>query len=303
MAAKTMTKSAFEDRTIRLPLEVILPTRALGKQIRETIKFKTILASVREVGVIEPLAVYPEGKGARQERTYLLLDGHLRFEALRAVGTSEAVCIVATDDESFTYNRQVNRLSAVQEHRMIMQAVSKGVPPERIARALDVDVARIHERRRLLEGIAPEAVDLLKERMVSRSVFGVLRKMKPMRQIEAAELMISANRFVLPYVKMLLAASRPEMLMEEKTRRIGATPEDIARMERQLEKLYQDYKVDEDALGESMLVLVVAKGFIGRLLRNEALSVYLTRHHGHLMGELTSVMEAVASEVRAPGRD
>ena len=125
-----------------------------------------------------------------------------------------------------------------------------------------------------------------------------------MRQIEAAELMISANRFVLPYVKMLLAATRPEMLVEaKKAKQLGASPEDIARMERQLEKLYQDYKVDEDALGESMLVLVVAKGFVGRLLRNEALSAYLARHHGHLMGELTSVMEAVASEVRAPGRE
>ena len=146
---------------------------------------------------------------------------------------------------------------------------SLGLEPDRIARALDVDVARIHERRKLLEGIAPEVVDLLKDRMVSRGVFGVLRKMKPLRQIEAAELMISANRFMLPYARMLLAASRPDMLVEaKKVRPVEATPADIARMERQLEKLYQDYKVDEDALGESMLVLVVAKGFVARLLRN-----------------------------------
>ena len=287
-----------------MPVEVILPSRALARQVRETIKFKTILASVREVGVIEPLAVYPERRIDRRSVTYVLLDGHLRLEALKSVGAAEAVCIVATDDEGFTYNRQVNRLSAVQEHRMILQAIGRGLEPDRIARALDVDVARIHERRRLLEGIAPEVVDLLKDRMVSHGVFGVLRKMKPLRQIEAAELMVSANRFVLPYAKMLLAASRPETLVEaKKVKPLEATPADIARMERQLEKLYQDYKVDEDALGESMLVLVVAKGFIARLLRNIAIAAFLDRHHQHLMAELTTVMEAVASEVRAPGRE
>ena len=52
-----------------------------------------------------------------------------------------------------------------------------------------------------------------------------------------------------------------------------------------------------------MLVLVVAKGFVTRLLRNQAVASYLDRHHGHLMGELTTVIEAVASEVRAPGRE
>ena len=187
---------------------------------------------------------------------------------------------------------------------MIIQAIAKGVRPERIAQALDINVERIRERQRLLEGIAPEVVDLLKDRMVSRSVFAILRRMRPMRQIEAAELMVSANRFNLPYAKMLLAASRPETLVEaKKPRKLQATPEDIARMERQLDKLYQDYRVDEEALGETMLVLVVAKGFVSRLMRNGAIADYLTRHHRDLVGELSTVMEAVASEARAPGRE
>ena len=298
-----MTRRAFEDRTIAVPLADILPSRMLSEAVRATPKFRAILASVREVGVIEPLAVFREAGWARSPATYVLLDGHLRLEALRVAGATEAVCIVSTDDEGFTYNRQVNRLSPVQEHRMIMQAVGKGVPPERIARALDVNVDSIRERQRLLDGIAPEAVDLLKERMVARSVFPILRKMRPLRQIEAAELMVSANRFTLPYVRMLLAATRPEMLIEAKKPKQLASLEDIARMERQMDKIYQDYKVDEEVLGETMLVLVVAKGFVTRLLRNGALSDYLDRHHGDIMGEMATVMEAVASEARAPGRE
>ncbi len=295
-----MTRPAFQKDTILVAIGEILPTRTLAKDIRDTPKFRTILASIQEVGIIEPLAVHPEPAGGG----YILLDGHLRLEALKALDAAEAVCLVATDDEGFTYNRQINRLSAIQEHKMILQAIRKGVPPERIAQTLSVNVERIRERERLLDGVVPEVVDLLKDRMVSRGAFAILRKMKPLRQIEAAEMMISASRLNVPYAKMILAASRPDMLIEvKKPRQLDATPEDIARMERQMEKLYQDYKAVEDTLGETLLVLVVAKGFVARLLRNNVISGYLKRYHQDLTGELATVMEAIGADARTPGRE
>lgn len=295
-----MTRYAFQKETIRVAIGDIMPTRTLAKDIRDTPKFRTILASIQEVGIIEPLAVHPEPSSG----SYILLDGHLRLEALKALDAMEVVCLVATDDEGFTYNRQINRLSAIQEHKMILQAIRKGVPPERIAQTLSVNVERIRERERLLDGVVSEVVELLKDRMVSRGVFAILRKMKPLRQIEAAEMMISASRLNVPYAKMILAASRPDMLIEvKKPRQLDATPEDIARMERQMEKLYQDYKAVEDTLGETLLVLVVAKGFVARLLRNNAISGYLKRYHQDLTGELAMVMEAIGADARTPGRE
>ena len=50
----------FEATTITLPLDRILPTRVVAKTVLKTSKYRTILASVRKVGLIEPLAVYPE---------------------------------------------------------------------------------------------------------------------------------------------------------------------------------------------------------------------------------------------------
>lgn len=122
----------FEGGTILLPLDRILPTRQVSKDVRKSQKYRTILASIREVGIIEPLAVHPE-KGASDENgLYVLLDGHLRLEALKELGGTEAVCLVSTDDEGFTYNKRINRLSAVQEHMMILRAIEKGLAPERI---------------------------------------------------------------------------------------------------------------------------------------------------------------------------
>jgi hypothetical protein len=74
-------------------------------------------------------------------------------------------------------------------------------------------------------------------------------------------------------------------------------------MEREMEKLFHDYKVVEDTLGETMLFLVVAKGYLARLLRNETLSGYLNRCHGELLVELTAIMDAVSSDARKPERE
>src|SRR5690606_14248797 len=106
-----------------------------------------------EVGIIEPLAVFAQSSDTGTK--YLLLDGHLRLSALLALFVPFAPCLVATDDEGFTYNRQINRLSAIQEHHMILRAVEKGVPSERIAATLEINVDQLKARQRLLNGIAP----------------------------------------------------------------------------------------------------------------------------------------------------
>lgn len=187
---------------------------------------------------------------------------------------------------------------------MILAAIKKGVPAERIAQVLNVNVDRIHERQHLLDGIAPEVVELLKDRMIGRQVFRVLRKMKPMRQIEAAEMMLSANRYTQSYIDMILVATRPELLVDKKkTKHAEVTPEDIAHMELEMEKLHHDYQLVEETLGETMLVLVVAKGYISRLIRNEAISGYLKRYHKDLSEELASVMEAITTDTRSQGNE
>ena len=59
-----------------------------------------------EVGLVEPLMVYPQKD---KRRSILLVDGHLRYYALKELGETEADCIIANDDESFTYNARVSR--------------------------------------------------------------------------------------------------------------------------------------------------------------------------------------------------
>jgi hypothetical protein len=87
--------------------------------------------------LVEPPVVYAD---PRRPGTYLLLDGHLRVEVLKERGESEVFCLLATDDEAFTYNKRISRIAPIQEHFMIMRALERGVSEQRIARALNVDV-------------------------------------------------------------------------------------------------------------------------------------------------------------------
>lgn len=290
---------AFLDDTILVPLENIAPTRQLSPGLFRTPKYRTILASIKDVGIIEPLVVYPD-TGAGQQKQYILLDGHIRLAALKELDEQSTTCLVSKDDESFTYNRRINRLSTVQEHNMIVKAIERGVSQERIAQTLDIDVRRIRERRNMLRNIAPEAVELLKEKMVSVQVFSILRKMKPIAQIEACEMMISANRYSVPYAKVLLAAMPPEKLVQREKKDIlkGVSAEDIARMEREMERLQQQYRNVEGTLGDTMFSLVVVKGYLSKILNNENIFDYLERHHGPMLEELRSVMKAITADNR-----
>jgi len=95
----TDAKIGFEMRKIRVPLAVILPVRQVKDPEKTVHRYKTIRASINEVGLVEPLMVHPQKGG---DGTYLLLDGHLRLFALKELGETEADCIIANDNESFT---------------------------------------------------------------------------------------------------------------------------------------------------------------------------------------------------------
>lgn len=292
-------KSAFDSRLLTLATSQLLPSRIIPASTLSSPKYLTILASVRELGIIEPIAIHHEPIDLNEQPSrYLVLDGHLRLAALKQLSARHALCMLSTDDEGFTYNRQISRLTPIQESKMITQAIERGVSAERIAEVLNISLDRIQLRQNLLKGIAKEAIELLKTRMVSQPVFHALRKMKPMRQIEAAEMMISANCYTGRYALMVLTATRPEDLLETKTSVEGVSPENIVKMEREMERLYHDYRLVEDTLGETMLVLVVAKGYLTRILRNDSISAYLQRFEPDLARELMGIMDAVTADAR-----
>jgi hypothetical protein len=282
-------KIAFETSSLRIPIEQIRPLRDVSERVKKSVKYNQIAASIKEVGIIEPPVVV---RDSGDPEIFHLLDGHLRVEISKEQGIGAIVCLVATDDEAFTYNKRVNRLAIIQEHKMIMTAIAKGVPEERLARALNVNISSIRSRRRLLEGICSEAADLLRDKHVPIHSFNQLRKLKPMRQIEAAELMVAMNRFTVSYARSLVAASPEDQLVEQKKKKVkGLTPEQIARMETEAARLQREFKMIEQDYGADHLDLVLASGYVGRLLTNARIVRYLAQGHPEILAEFQKISE------------
>jgi len=285
----------FDRKGVLLPIASILPVKELRPSQKFTEKYLQVLSSVREVGIIEPLIVFPENGKSDQ---YVLLDGHVRLEVLKQLGETEARCLVSTDDEAYTYNKRVNRMSTIQEHFMILKAIGSGVSEERIAKVLNVDVASIRRKRDLLNGICAEVAELLKHRRVTPGVFSYLRKLKPMRQIEVAELLIATGNFYKPYAKALVAATPPEMLLDPEKHKVveGLTPEQVTKMEKEMETLQRDLRHVEDSHGNQVLNLVLARGYLGKLLGNARIARYLGQHHADIFHELHTISEGSSLE-------
>ena len=114
----------FLPRVIEVKLDNLLLTKKFPPTLSHTPKYRQVIASIKSVGLIEPLIV---GSLDRKSGKHPLLDGHLRLSALRELGEENAACLISTDDEAYTYNKRVNRLSTIQEHLMIRRAVDRGV--------------------------------------------------------------------------------------------------------------------------------------------------------------------------------
>ena len=285
---------AFENDCVTVPIQSILPVRALGSSVKSSRKYRQITASVREVGLVEPPVV---ARASGQDGVFLLLDGHIRIEILKDLGIDQVECLVSTDDEAFTYNKRISRLAPIQEHRMILKAIERGVPEEKIAAALDLNPSSIRRKVRLLDGICEEAVAILKDKPCTSAAFEVLRKMKTLRQIEAAELLVNANNYSVAYVSAILAGTPQAQLVEAtRPKRLkGMTPEAMARMERELARMQEGITSIQETYGQDHLQLTVIKGYLAKLLGNARVVRYLMQNHSEFLTEFQSIAEMTSA--------
>ncbi len=287
-------RMAFDPAGTMLPVDRVLPVRAIRPETRKSPQYQRLMASIRELGIIEPLMVHPApGPNGTQQR-YSLLDGHTRLDIAKELGQSEVFCLIAKDDEAFTYNHKVNKIAPIQEHFMIMKALQNGVPEERIATTLNVDVGAIRMKRDLLNGICAEAVSLLKDRRVTAAAIRELRRVAPMRQIEMAELMVAANNFSTGYAKCLIAGTADKDLVgTDKSKMLpGMKPEDAARMEREMDVLGREFRLVEESYGQNTLHLVLAVAYLRKVLENAGVVRYLSQHHADVLGEFQKLADS-----------
>jgi hypothetical protein len=178
---------------------------------------------------------------------------------------------------------------------MLRKALSKGLTEQRLADALDVKIDAIRRTTTMLDGICPEVIDILREKDLSASGFGVLRKMKPFRQIEAAEHMVASAKYSMSFATALLAMTPPELLADAPhNRKLKDKPAEVqALLREETSSLVRDLKDAEASYGTDILALTVGCGYLQRVLQNRRIEKHLEKHFPEILSTLRSLIAEV----------
>lgn len=285
-------KQAFEKEGVVLPLSSMVPSKPITDAMRKSPRYECIKSLIEVCGVIQPLVVYPCEADGPDKGKFRILDGHLRWDILNSLGHEEEECIISTDDEGYTYNHKVNRVSTIQSHYMIMKIIKEGVPEERIAMALNVDVEKIKEQRNLLKDICKEAIDILKDKNISSSALAHLRKVKPVRQVFICTVLKNANNFSETMTKCLVSATPDDLLVTPKqnTKKPIIDSEGVKNIQAEIENLENDYASLDETYRDTVYKFMLARGYIEKLMKNAKVVRYLAEHHGEMFNSFNKVM-------------
>jgi ParB family transcriptional regulator, chromosome partitioning protein len=158
---------------------------------------KRVEASLRAVGLLEPLLVFPHGNN------YEILDGCLRYRILLDWGVETVPCIISQNREAFTGNRMVNQLSASQEMRMLRQSLVE-LDEKMIANALGIVGISHRLNVGLIKRLEPTVAAAFEAGKINLQCVKELTHVKPERQAEILKLMESCNDYCVTFARGLV---------------------------------------------------------------------------------------------------
>ncbi|MDF3907284.1 plasmid partitioning protein RepB C-terminal domain-containing protein [Paracoccus sp. AS002] len=285
--------AAFEDQMVEIPIDRIIPLKQMTQSMKSGPKFELIASTVEKKGLVEPPVVF---RCKDESGRFLLLDGHARIEVLKSLGETSVVCLIATDDEAFTYNKRLCRLATIQEHKMILKLAEHGMSEQSIAELMRVDVSTLRTKLRLLDGISPEVAELLKDKRCPVASIRLLRQMKPARQLHVASLMVQMGTYTSRFVTTMLETSRPaDRIAVKNTRAPKLTPEQVEQMQAEMAGLQERIKEIEGSYGTENLKLVLGVGYITALLQNARVTRFLSQRHKEIYAQFERIAKAAAA--------
>ena len=104
--------------------------------------------------------------------------------------------------------------------------------------------------------------------------------MKAARQVDAVELMIASSTITVAHAEALLKATPPEQRTD-----VPPAPKEKTQ-----------YKDAEQNYGSELLNLVVAKGYLTKLLANDAVKSFIERHEPAILEQFELVTNTVSME-------
>lgn len=156
--------------------------------------------------------------------------------------------------------------------------------------------------QRYMSGICDDALQLLGNRPIANGVARELNRMVPERQLEAVKLMVAANDFSVPFARALLIATPLHQLKETNNNKLVSKtipPSVRAEFRSEMHALQARVTNIQDRYADDLISLVVASGYVCRLLDNARIVGFLQKHHPEHLQRLLTLKDSMYSDIDA----
>jgi len=274
-----------DSQAIDVPISKLRPRRERQVAKRD---YDRILATIKAVGLIEPLIVFPEGEN------YEILDGTICYRALLELGVQVVPCILGKQREALTGNRMVNRVTPLQENRMIEKSLTT-VDEATIAATFGISDKGHRMKRALLQQLHPDVAAAFDRGKITRPCAWEMTHVKPERQKDIVSAMEGHKDYSIAFVRALILKT-PVPLREKHRRKHdpweknghkkGELLQQLTEAEQKHDfysRLYKQYTVD-------LLRLAI---YARELLTNARVRAYLDQHHPTIVAQFEGVIAEV----------
>lgn len=266
-----------------IPLVLLRPRHERKISQRE---YDRIRVSILAVGLIEPLLVFPEND------YYIILNGHQRYRILLELGVETAPCIFAREKESFTSNRMVNRLSPLQESRMIKKSLDE-LDEKTIANALGITHIAHRLNTALLKRLHPKVAAAFDGGMIKKACVLELAYVIPKRQEEILRSMENYKDYSVPFARSLVLKTPQHARAKDRTgvrnpwARHEQRKSDLLKKLTDAEEKHDFYTTLYRQYSINLLKLVI---YARQLLSKERIAAYLRDSHPEILATFREIV-------------
>lgn len=276
-------KLSVEGKDVGLHLLVPLNEREIN--LEKHVGYRKIVASIKNVGLIEPLSVFQE------DDHYVILDGYLRFKACQEMEIETVPCMVYGDKQAYTFNRNVNRLSAYQEIRMLRKSLETIDEPT-IAQAFGMRSIKYRLAPNLLKELHPDVVKAFKEDEITKPCALEFTNVVSERQKEMLTEMKEVGDLSPSFCRTLVLQTPQNQRNKKKTQRVAWVENDgrkkdlVSRLEHAEKQhdfyagLYRQYSTD----------LMKLTFYVRKLISNQRVVQHLTSANPDILSRFREVV-------------
>ena len=268
-----------------IDIEKLVPLNERSINLKKNRGYRKILSTIKMIGLIEPLDVYKENGH------YVILNGFLRYKAFQEHEINTVPCLIHAKKEGYTYNKMVNRLSPVQESRMLQEAL-KTLDQSTVAEVFGVKSLQYRLSKGLLKELDSKVVNAIDKGTISRRCAKELTYVSKKRQNIILREMEKCEDFSIAFARALIIKTPSDMRNHSKKKRkpwagdSEKKQELVAKLETTSKRydfysnLYRQYSAD-------LLKLYI---YVRKLITNEKTRLYLEINFLEIFEQFESII-------------